>query len=125
MQPRIATPIRPPLAIAATAIVIVALLLVGRAAGPARPEDTISADQAVVIAREFAVAGQASNEDVRQVRTGTVTQVGYAWQVQVDLFVVWGPPDGASPDPSASPIWIYYLIDVDRRTGLPSIFAQG
>jgi hypothetical protein len=53
------------------------------------------------------------------------SQVGYAWQVQVDLFVVWGPPDGASPDPSASPIWIYYLIDVDRRTGLPSIFAQG
>ncbi len=89
------------------------------------PSSMINADQAVTIARDFATARQASNEDIREVTAKTPTKVDQRWRVPVDLLVVYGPLSGALPNPSDPPIWIHYLIDVDRTTGQPSIVAQG
>ena len=109
----------------AVAAAVLALFLLNRFVAPIPIFDGISADQAVVIAREFAVAGQASDELIREVRTGAPTVAGSRWRVEVDLSVIYGPPSGATPDPSLSPIWIYYQIDVDRSSGAATIYVQG
>lgn len=77
-----------------------------------------------MIARDFAVAGQASNETVYEVRTSDASWDRGNWRVQVDLLVTYAP-EGATPDPAAAQrIWIHYWIRVDG-SGQPSIEAQG
>ncbi|MEW5990638.1 MAG: hypothetical protein AB1736_04730 [Chloroflexota bacterium] len=126
MQPGIVPRIRVlHVAVVVTVMLIATFVIVGRPSLPFPDGNAISADRAVAIARDFAVAGQASNEDIREVRTGKVEAAGDYWRVQVDLLVVWGQATGATPNPSDPPIWIYYLIDVHRTTGAPSIYAQG
>lgn len=85
----------------------------------------VDATRAADIAREFAVAGQASNEAIYDVRTSDPSiDDGGDWRVQVDLLVTYAP-EGATPDPSAQRGWIHYWIRVDAISGMPSIEAQG
>jgi hypothetical protein len=62
----------------AVAAAVLALFLLNRFVTPVPIFGGISADQAVVIAREFAVAGQASNELIREVRTALRPSPGRA-----------------------------------------------
>jgi hypothetical protein len=106
-------------------LIVVVLVFIWRPWSPTDTADRITAANAVGIARDYVVAGQASNEDIRQITTDAPAVVDRGWRVKVDALVVYGPPDGASPRPSDQAIWIHYVIDVDRVSGSPSIFAQG
>ena len=114
-----------PIVVLAAVVLVAGLLLVNRFVAPVPGLGGVTADQAVIIARDFAVAGQASNETISEVRSANPTLHGSAWQVPVDLAVAYGPPGVASPGPSLSPGWIHYLIDVDRASGQATIEAQG
>jgi hypothetical protein len=125
MKPPITTPIRPLLVAIGGTLIVLVLVFIWRPWSPTDTADRITADEAVGIARDFVVAGQASNEDIRQITTDAPAVVERSWRVKVDAFVVYGAPDGATPRTSDQPIWIHYLVDVDRMSGSPSIFAQG
>ena len=76
----------------------------------------IDEGEAVQIAREFVVAGQPSALEFLELTNEAPQPSGGNWRVYVDARV---------RDSSGESIWYHFIIDVDRSTGVPTIYAQG
>jgi hypothetical protein len=74
-------------------------------------------DEAVQIARDFVVAGQPSDAVFLDLTNDEPQDAGGKWRVYVDATVRYSSDSGLTQ--------LHYIIDVDRSTGVPTIYAQG
>jgi hypothetical protein len=94
-------------------------LLVGACqSAPAATNTQVDQDRAVEIARAFVVAGQPPDYVFLELTTETPELVGQTWRVKVDAHV-------RIPQSPPAESFLHFIIDVDRATGIPRIFAQG
>jgi hypothetical protein len=101
------------MAVVATAFL---LLLGGCQLAPAATE--VDQDRAVEIARAFVVAGQPPDFVFLELTNDPPQPSGRTWRIKVDARV---------RIPQSPPVesFLHFVIDVDRSTGVPTIFAQG
>lgn len=78
----------------------------------------IAADEAVQIARDFVVAGQPSDYEFLELTNDPPQLSGSDWRIYVDATV-------RTPSNPPSETRLHFIIDVDRSTGVPTIYAQG
>jgi len=78
----------------------------------------VDQNRAVEIARAFVVAGQPSGYVFLELTNQPPEVEGTAWRIKVDAHVriPQSPPQDA---------FLHFIIDVDRATGTPTIYAQG
>ena len=78
----------------------------------------IDQSRAVEIARAFVVAGQPPDYAFLELTNETPALAGQAWRIKVDARV-------RIPQSPPQETLLHFIIDVDRSTGVPTIFAQG
>ena len=110
---RHADPKLPGWLVVATAVLV---LLGGCQSAPASTE--VDQDRAVDIARAFVVAGQPPDFVFLELTNDPPQPSGRTWRVKVDAHV-------RIPQSAPAESFLHFIIDVDRSTGVPTIFAQG
>ena len=99
-----------------TAAIAVLLLVTG--CQPAPTDGVVDQNRAVEIAGAFVVAGQPSDFVFLDLTNEAPTLLGRKWRVKVDAHV-------RIPQSPPTDAFLHFIIDVDRATGVPTIFAQG
>ena len=79
----------------------------------------VTSDQAVEIARGYVVAGQPSDAIFQEITSKPPVDLGSTWRVQINAVVVFPQVTGPVH------VELYFLIDVDKATAVPTIYTQG
>jgi hypothetical protein len=100
------------------AVVATAFLLLLGGCQPAPTATEVDQDRAVEIARAFVVAGQPPDFVFLELTNDPPQPSGRTWRIKVDAHV-------RIPQSPPAESFLHFVIDVDRSTGVPTIFAQG